>query len=101
MNLEQVAVVIDPNLKADIVLIVINILILISFLFFLAISEWISNRILRAGLIGQIIVGLVYGVPVGNILAAEWQETFMALGYIGLVFIIFEGMLVLTYPVRQ
>lgn len=65
---------------------------LISFFLFLAIAEWASDKILRAGLIGQIVVGLIYGVPVGNILALEWQETFLALGYIGLILIIFEGM---------
>ena len=54
-------------------------------------SEWLADKVLRAGLIGQIIVGLIYGVPIGNILALEWQETFLALGYIGLIIIIFEG----------
>ena len=54
-------------------------------------SEWVADKVLRAGLIGQIIVGLIYGVPIGNILALEWQETFLALGYIGLIIIIFEG----------
>ncbi|KAK0641906.1 Cation/H+ exchanger [Cercophora newfieldiana] len=68
-----------------------SILTLISFFLFLAIAEWASDKILRAGLIGQIVVGLIYGVPVGNILAIEWQETFLALGYIGLILIIFEG----------
>ncbi|KAK0715998.1 Cation/H+ exchanger [Lasiosphaeris hirsuta] len=70
---------------------IIRILTLISFFFFLAISEWLADKIFRAGLIGQIIVGLIYGVPIGNILAPEWQETFLALGYIGLILIIFEG----------
>lgn len=54
-------------------------------------SEWVADKVLRAGLIGQIIVGLIYGVPIGNILALEWQATFLALGYIGLIIIIFEG----------
>lgn len=70
---------------------VISILTLISFFFFLAIAEWISDKIISAGLIGQIIVGLIYGSPIGNILAVDWQETFLALGYIGLILIIFEG----------
>ncbi|KAK3484953.1 Cation/H+ exchanger [Neurospora hispaniola] len=70
---------------------IVSILTLISFFFFLAVSEWVADKVLRAGLIGQIIVGLIYGVPIGNILALEWQETFLALGYIGLIIIIFEG----------
>lgn len=44
-----------------------------------------------AGLIGQILLGVLYGAPVGNILHAAWQETFLAVGYIGLILIIFEG----------
>ncbi|KAK3399749.1 Cation/H+ exchanger [Sordaria brevicollis] len=70
---------------------IVSILTLISFFFFLAVSEWVGNKVLRAGLIGQIIVGLIYGVPIGNILALKWQETFLTLGYIGLIVIIFEG----------
>ncbi|KAK3991103.1 sodium-hydrogen antiporter [Cladorrhinum sp. PSN332] len=70
---------------------IVSILTLISFFLFLGIAEWIADKILRAGLIGQIIVGLIYGVPIANILALDWQETFLALGYIGLILIIFEG----------
>lgn len=64
---------------------------LVSFLFFLSSVGWLFQKIIRAALIGQILVGVIYGVPVGNILDLEWQETFMALGYIGLILIIFEG----------
>ncbi|KAK3312342.1 Cation/H+ exchanger [Apodospora peruviana] len=70
---------------------IISILTLTSFFFFLAVSEWLSDKIFRAGLIGQIMVGLIYGVPIGNILPQEWQNTFLALGYVGLILIIFEG----------
>jgi hypothetical protein len=45
----------------------------------------------RTPLIGHIIVGLIYGAPIANILAPHLQETFLALGYIGLILIIFEG----------
>ncbi|KAK0663482.1 putative Na(+)/H(+) antiporter [Cercophora samala] len=70
---------------------VIGILTLISFFLFLALSDWLADKIFRAGLIGQIVVGLVYGVPLANILEINWQETFLALGYVGLLLIIFEG----------
>ena len=36
-------------------------------------------------------VGIVYGTPLANILLIEWQETFLSLGYIGLLSIIFAG----------
>ena len=70
---------------------VISLLVLISFFTFLALGEWISDKIFRAGLIGQILVGLIYGMPISNIMPIGWQETFVSLGYIGLILIIFEG----------
>ncbi|EQL00256.1 sodium-hydrogen antiporter [Ophiocordyceps sinensis CO18] len=70
---------------------IIQLLTLISFFFFLSLAQWASDKIFKAGLIGQIIVGLVYGRPVGNILHEEWQKTFVDLGYIGLILIIFGG----------
>lgn len=76
---------------------VIEILILVSFFLFLSFAEWLAGKIVRASLIGQIIVGLLYGVPIANILALDWQTTFLTLGYIGLILIIFEGMLQ-SYP---
>ncbi|CAN9288400.1 unnamed protein product [Alternaria alternata] len=73
---------------------IIQILVLVSFFFWLSFGEWLSNRVFRAGLIGQIIVGLIYGLPIGGeIIPIAWQEAFIALGYIGLVLIIFEGAL--------
>lgn len=70
---------------------IISLLILISFFLFLPSLGWAFSRLVRAGLIGQILLGVLYGTPVGNILDIEWQETFMTLGYIGLILIIFEG----------
>ena len=70
---------------------IVQILVLFSFFFFLSFGEWLSAKVFRAGLIGQIIVGLVYGMPLGNILPVAWQEAFVALGYIGLILVIFEG----------
>lgn len=70
---------------------IISILVLLSFFFFLSSVGWVFNKAIRAGLIGQILMGILYGAPVGDILDTAWQETFMALGYIGLILIIFEG----------
>lgn len=69
-----------------------EILIIVSFFFFLSLAEWVSAKVIRAGIIGQIAVGIIYGVPLANILEENWQETFLALGYVGLILIIFEGM---------
>ncbi|KAK5086733.1 hypothetical protein LTS08_007146 [Lithohypha guttulata] len=70
---------------------IIEILIAVSFFTFLSLGEYISSKIIRANIIGSIVVGIIYGVPLANILPSAWQETFLALGYIGLILIIFEG----------
>ncbi|KAK5796516.1 hypothetical protein VI817_005801 [Penicillium citrinum] len=70
---------------------IVDILIIVSFFFFLSLAEWVSAKIIRAGIIGQIAVGIIYGEPLANILKGPWQETFLAVGYIGLILIIFEG----------
>ncbi|KAL4973557.1 Cation/H+ exchanger [Aspergillus desertorum] len=70
---------------------IVQILVIISFFLFLSLAEWISAKIIRAGIIGQIAVGIIYGRPLADILKTEWQETFITLGYVGLILIIFEG----------
>jgi len=63
----------------------------VSFFYFLSISEWVAAKVIYAGILGPILVGIIYGAPLGNILDHDWQESFMALGYVGLILIIFEG----------
>ncbi|PYH75408.1 Sodium/hydrogen exchanger [Aspergillus uvarum CBS 121591] len=70
---------------------IVDILILISFFFILSLAEWASAKIIRAGIIGQIAVGIIYGKPLADILELDWQKTFLFLGYVGLILIIFEG----------
>jgi hypothetical protein len=69
----------------------VDILIVVSFFFFLSLARWVSAAVIQAGIIGQIAVGIIYGVPLANILKHYWQETFVTLGYVGLILIIFEG----------
>lgn len=68
---------------------------MVSFFFFLSVAEFTSAKIIRAGIVGHIAVGIIYGRPLANILLEEWQHTFLVLGYVGLILIIFEGMLLL------
>ncbi|KAI4653582.1 hypothetical protein J4E93_001348 [Alternaria ventricosa] len=70
---------------------IVEILILVSFFTFLWLSEYVSAKVIRAGIIGPIAVGIIYGEPLANILEHDWAETFLYLGYIGLILIIFEG----------
>lgn len=50
-----------------------------------------SAKVIRAGIIGQIAVGIIYGKPLADILEMDWQKTFLAVGYVGLILIIFDG----------
>ncbi|KAL4947463.1 CPA2 familytransporter [Aspergillus filifer] len=70
---------------------IVDILIIISFFFILSLAEWASAKIIRAGIIGHIAVGIIYGKPLADILHMDWQTTFMYVGYVGLILIIFEG----------
>jgi Kef-type K+ transport system membrane component KefB len=85
----------------------------VSFFTFLWLAEYVSAKVIRAGIIGPIAVGIIYGEPLANILEHDWAgmcpscrnapfatfidslprslETFLYLGYIGLILIIFEG----------
>nr|CRX78930.1 hypothetical protein ls5930a1_00009 [Leucosporidium scottii] len=67
-----------------------HLLTLISFLYLLQVFRAVADRILGAGLLGEIGVGVVFG-PVAGILEVDWETTFVAVGYIGLVIIVFEG----------
>lgn len=64
---------------------------LVSFLLFLPLSTRLFQKFLHAGLLGPLALGIIYGVPLGNILPNGWQETFLALGYLGLIIIVLEG----------
>lgn len=64
---------------------------MISFFTFLSLAETLSSIVIRAGIIGPIAVGIIYGKPLADILHETWQETFLAIGYVGLILIIFEG----------
>lgn len=50
-----------------------------------------SAKVLRAGIIGQIAIGIIYGKPLADILEMDWQKAFLAVGYVGLILVIFEG----------
>ncbi|KAL8284212.1 hypothetical protein RQP46_004961 [Phenoliferia psychrophenolica] len=67
-----------------------TLLTLISLIYALQVARGVAQRLVGAGLLGEIAVGIIYG-PVANILQEEFEVTILALGYIGLVLIVFEG----------
>ena len=70
---------------------VVQILILLSFVYFLNVAGYIGDRLCHAGLVLQIFVRVIYGTPLAAILLPSWEATFLLLGYIGLILIVFEG----------
>ncbi|TKA74451.1 hypothetical protein B0A55_05072 [Friedmanniomyces simplex] len=90
-NLDAAASLIRDGLDAWNSVSVVDLLVIISFFTLLWVAQYMSAKVIRAGIIGPIIAGIIYGVPLANILLHEWQETFLALGYVGLILLIFEG----------
>jgi Kef-type K+ transport system membrane component KefB len=69
------------------------ILSLTSFLVLLNGIRYILDRLLYCGIIGEILIGVIWGLPVGGTawLTGGMQETIQALGYLGLIGLVFEG----------
>jgi Kef-type K+ transport system membrane component KefB len=69
------------------------ILSLSSFLLLLNGVRYVLDHLLYCGIIGEILIGVVWGLPVGG---TEWlshgtQEAVQAFGYLGLISLVFEG----------
>lgn len=64
---------------------------LAAFPLLLHIVAWPLNKLISCGLLGQIVVGMIFGAPL-----TEWLEdwaytTILQLGYIGLILLVYEG----------
>lgn len=70
-----------------------TILSLTSFLLALNGSRYVLDRMLYCGLLGEILIGVVWGSPLGGTawLSKAIQETVQSLGYLGLIGLVFEG----------
>ncbi|KAK0484938.1 sodium-hydrogen antiporter [Armillaria novae-zelandiae] len=62
-----------------------------SFLFFINLAEGFANGLIEAGLLGSLVVGIIYGPEAANILPTDAQTTFQVMGYIGLLLLVFEA----------
>jgi Kef-type K+ transport system membrane component KefB len=69
------------------------ILSLSSFLLLLNGVRYALDRLLYCGIIGEILIGVVWGLPVGGTawLSQGTQEAVQAFGYLGLISLVFEG----------
>jgi Kef-type K+ transport system membrane component KefB len=74
---------------------IVTILIQASFLIVLNGINWVLDNAIYCGLVGQILIGVAWGTPGANWLSQEVQDTVMQLGYLGLILIVYEGLLIL------
>ncbi|PWN87583.1 Sodium/hydrogen exchanger, partial [Acaromyces ingoldii] len=67
------------------------ILIFLSFLIFVNAARRLFARIVGAGLLGEVIVGAIYGAPLASILPSSAQHAILAFGYLGLLLLVVGG----------
>ncbi|KAL1691137.1 Sodium/hydrogen exchanger family-domain-containing protein, partial [Schizophyllum commune] len=68
-----------------------TLLTLSSFLYLNSAASSLFDRIIHANLLGPLLVGIIYGPQVAGILPADALTTFINVGYIGLLIIVFEA----------
>ncbi|KAJ7016237.1 Cation/H+ exchanger [Mycena alexandri] len=62
-----------------------------SFLSLINVAEAVFARFINAGLLGSLCMGILFGPEISSILSEAIQSTFITLGYIGLLLIVFEA----------
>src|ERR1700761_5980421 len=67
------------------------ILTLISFLILLPLFSHLCLHIVSAPLLGPILLGAIYSLPLADILPTDVQTTILKLGYLGLMLLIVQG----------
>jgi Kef-type K+ transport system membrane component KefB len=70
---------------------IVTILIQASFLLLLNCVNYVLDRIVYCGLIGQILIGIAWGTPGSRWLGPESEQVVVQLGYLGLVLLVYEG----------
>ncbi|KAF8065301.1 Sodium/hydrogen exchanger family-domain-containing protein [Lyophyllum atratum] len=62
-----------------------------SYIYLLNVAESLLSSTINAGLIGSLALGIIFGPEASNILPEDIQKTFVIIGYIGLLLIVFEA----------
>jgi hypothetical protein len=70
---------------------IVTILVQTSFLLLLNIINSALDRVLYCGLLGQVLVGIVWGTPAAKLLSTNVEEAIVQFGYLGLILLVFEG----------
>ncbi len=70
-----------------------TILIQSSFLLLLNLVNYIVDRAVYCGLLGQVFLGVAWGTPGAKWLNVEAERVIVQLGYLGLLLLVYEGQL--------
>ncbi|GAA93879.1 hypothetical protein E5Q_00525 [Mixia osmundae IAM 14324] len=70
---------------------VVTLLVLVSFILFLNVPRHVGDTLLRAGLLGELLVGFIYDRPLANTLQPVLERAFTDMGYVALVSLAFHG----------
>jgi len=70
---------------------IVTILVIASFLLLLNAINYALDKIVYCGLVGQMFIGIAWGIPGANWLSADLQHSIVQLGYLGLILIVYEG----------
>lgn len=73
---------------------IVTILVLTSFLLLLNILNVALDRLLYCGLLGQVLIGIAWGTPGAKWLSVSLEEAIVQLGYLGLILLVYEGVLI-------
>lgn len=70
---------------------IVQVLILSSFGLLLNLTNWALERTIYCGLVGQILIGVFWGTPLGGWLDSSIEAAVVQLGYLGLILLVYEG----------
>lgn len=62
-----------------------------SFLLLLNVVNFLLDKAVYCGLLGQVFIGVAWGTPGANWLGRHVEEVIVQLGYIGLLLLVYEG----------
>ncbi|KAJ3497580.1 hypothetical protein NLG97_g1791 [Lecanicillium saksenae] len=75
-----------------------TILVQSSLILLLNTVNFVLDKAVYCGLLGQVFLGVAWGTPGGNWLGAHAEETIAQLGYLGLLLLVYEGGLSTSLP---
>ncbi|PSN58682.1 hypothetical protein BS50DRAFT_566557 [Corynespora cassiicola Philippines] len=70
---------------------IVTILIQTSFLLLLNVINAALDQFFYCGLLGQVLVGIVWGTPAAKLLSVHVEEAVVQFGYLGLILLVFEA----------